>query len=627
MKTLIRLIHMMLCVAAAAGGDALAQEIALGRFVKQVEQLREPNGVAIGRSGMIYVAEAAADRVSIISTRGRRVGFVAADAGLRAPHGVALDADERLYIADTGNHRIVVLNRAGAVEATWCSHGDGPGQLKAPRALAVGRERVWVADTGNDRVQVFDLAGRHVVTYGERGSRVGAFRRPSGLALADDGTAYIADTGNHRFQRIDPDGSIRAYGEWGAFPGLVAEPAGLAWNPSDGGALFIADGLNHRVHVMNRVGDYLGEWGLHATSPHDGEGRLHYPVDVDISADGTIAVVCEPIEDRIQIFGVLDGSGGPSGPVVKDNTSDFGTHMAVAGSLLVVNEPESRSVAVFDLRSTVPILITNFGEPGASAGLIGSISGLAIGGERNRVAIADGDNARVAIHEVGFDAESGPRYDPFRTRFVRSRGERTMPQTDTEPPRVGPLTRDATGAIWMLDQDDGRVHRLDEDLRVTASWGGPDALARPAAIVVSADGSTVLVSDPWRSRVVAFDRDGNERFVIEDAGGTRLIRPHGVTTTRNGSIFVTDASLDRIVRYDALGNYVDHFGEHGADFEQFWKPTAIAEGPSGKIFVLDHGNHRIQAFDPDGTWQLSFGLGRAWTPRNRPKSTIEKGED
>jgi len=55
------------------------------------------------------------------------------------------------------------------------------------------------------------------------------------------------------------------------------------------------------------------------------------------------------------------------------------------------------------------------------------------------------------------------------------------------------------------------------------------------------------------------------------------------------------------------GIALGRFGQHGTGPGEFDLPYAIAIGPSGKIYVADSGNDRIQIFTADHQWILTFG--------------------
>ena len=67
---------------------------------------------------------------------------------------------------------------------------------------------------------------------------------------------------------------------------------------------------------------------------------------------------------------------------------------------------------------------------------------------------------------------------------------------------------------------------------------------------------------------------------------------HVFITAGGGSL----ASFHRVVEYDENGNYVRSFGSLGDKEDQFNNPTDIYVDASGRIFVVDLGNHSIKVF-------------------------------
>jgi DNA-binding beta-propeller fold protein YncE len=107
-------------------------------------------------------------------------------------------------VADEDNHRLQVFSKAdGAFVRKWGVEGQGDGQFKYPRSVAVDSEHVYVcdeADNPNNRVQVFTKAdGTFVRKWGVEGSGDGQFSVPSGVAV-DWQYAYVTDFFNNRLQ-------------------------------------------------------------------------------------------------------------------------------------------------------------------------------------------------------------------------------------------------------------------------------------------------------------------------------------------------------------------------------------------------------------------------------------------
>ena len=107
--------------------------------------------------------------------------------------------------------------------------------------------------------------------------------------------------------------------------------------------------------------------------------------------------------------------------------------------------------------------------------------------------------------------------------------------------------------IYALDLRN-RVAQLDASGKIVKQWSMQIGLDDGAGrIAVSGDGSLIYVSDPDRHRVA-------------------------VLTVGDGS--------------------VSYFGGTGSDEGQFLGLSGIAVGPSGKVYLLDRRNNRVQVFEP-----------------------------
>ena len=127
-------------------------------------------------------------------------------------------------------------------------------------------------------------------------------------------------------------------------------------------------------------------------------------------------------------------------------------------------------------------------------------------------------------------------------------------------------------------------------------------------------------------------KDPNGQYVILDANRRALFgldqeaqrlqpiptgakEPGGFVYQADGTLFVTDRAEDELVRIQASGRSV--LAQTGSDHGELWQPAGLAIAPDGRLLVMDVGNHRAQAFDAQGKWCLTFGTGRAVTPKTR----------
>lgn len=77
-------------------------------------------------------------------------------------------------------------------------------------------------------------------------------------------------------------------------------------------------------------------------------------------------------------------------------------------------------------------------------------------------------------------------------------------------------------------------------------------------------------------------------------GPGQLCRPWGACCDKEGKIYVTDRTNNRIQIFTAEGNFFRTFGSVGQEPGQFFRPAGIAIDRHERIIVADKDNHRIQ---------------------------------
>ena len=244
-----------------------------------LNQINDPEGIAVGPDGRLFIADTLNNRVLVWTTDGEPVTSYGSF-GTRAdwrnppqfshPSGIFVHPNKQVYVSDGLNNRIVVLDEKGLVVSSWGTHGPGNGQFNLPRTITKDHYgNIWILDSGNSRVQIFSDLGIFNSSWGSFGTDATAntltavMNQPLGFALNNIDQAIVADTGNFRMEIYNNGGlpvTIQGwYGEDG--PYVFKEPSGVAITPS--GLAAIADGSSGRVLFYNsRNGDFefLGEW-------------------------------------------------------------------------------------------------------------------------------------------------------------------------------------------------------------------------------------------------------------------------------------------------------------------------------------------------------------------------------
>lgn len=154
------------------------------------------------------------------------------EASFRMPQGIAITPNGTLLIADTRNQIIRKINTsevtvyAGFSELPLDSYQLPTGALldgkieeavfHRPQGLAIDKDgNVYVADSANHAIRKITTKGKVETIAGDgiQGNRNGTgqearFYHPSGIAIANDGSLYVADTGNHLIRKITKDGTV-----------------------------------------------------------------------------------------------------------------------------------------------------------------------------------------------------------------------------------------------------------------------------------------------------------------------------------------------------------------------------------------------------------------------------------
>jgi len=190
------------------------------------EALDHPEGIAVGRDGMVY-AGGEAGQVYRITPDGKRVDTFAQTAGFCL--GITLDADENLYICDAGRRSILQVNQDGDVCLVLDSVNGR--KLICPNfSVFDSRGNLYFSDSGE-----WKRANGHIYRLSSHGLpevfAEGPFHFPNGMALDSTEThLYVVESNLDRVLKIEitPDGHAGAIEVFAN--GLSDVPDGLAFD-------------------------------------------------------------------------------------------------------------------------------------------------------------------------------------------------------------------------------------------------------------------------------------------------------------------------------------------------------------------------------------------------------------
>ena len=148
---------------------------------------------------------------------------------------------------------------------------------------------------------------------------------------------------------------------------------------------------------------------------------------------------------------------------------------------------------------------------------------------------------------------------------------------------------------WMLAVAVPAAGLITSGHVIACAQAGAGPRTNPAVNV--ADTSMILTALPT-PLPAAYDslRLRDDGFLAGDAAHP-LAEPTGVLSDAFGRVWVSDAVLHKLRRWDAGGQPLDETGALGSEAGQFRHPTALARVGSLGVAVLDVENRRVSAYD------------------------------
>ena len=269
----------------------------------------------------------------------------------------------------------------------------GPARVMgAPHQLTTdSMMRVIISDPDLPAVHVFDPKGKTSFSIlGDQGRRL---HSPAGVAVDAEDNIYVADSERGIVLVYDSHGQFLRY--VGLFHGenMYQGPTGIAIDRK-AGRLYLADTPRNLVFILDLQGNVLKKVGRDRDG--SGSGEFIAPTQVAVSDQG-IAVL-DANQSRIQI---LDSNGnrlrsyrlagGTDGEIGFATDKDGNVYISyVARAMVGIYKPNG-------------ILMGAFGQSGSRTGEFRDPSGLWVDGN-SRIYVADTDNARVQVFQLGTDA-------------------------------------------------------------------------------------------------------------------------------------------------------------------------------------------------------------------------------
>lgn len=318
----------------------------------------------------------------------------------------------------------------------------------------------------------------------------------SGMDIDAEGNIYLADTGNHRIRKIDNNEYITfisgTYG-YGGYNGDEI-PASSAYLNSpedvlvaDNGNIYIADGYNHRVRMIDTAGIIHTVVGT-GTSGFSGDGgpatsaQIQSPHALEMDGEGNLYVATGNRVRKVDAAGIIttyagNGNSGWSEDGVPATETEIWAPYSLA-----FDENENLYISAY-WGMQVSMVDSN--------GIIHAVAGVG--------------------HSEGYSGDNGPAV-----------------QAQLDHPWG--IAHDKRGSLYICDNENHRIRRVDAYGVIhtfagtgTAGFSGDDGppseaqLYSPMGMTVAPDG-TLYFMDGWNYRIRRIDVDHGPDY-DEDGDG------------------------------------------------------------------------------------------------------------
>jgi len=541
----------------------------------------EPLDVSVGPDGRIYVLNRSLSRVSVI-TPGDEVfknfgSFGGNQGQLINSTGIVTDDDGNVYVLVSWT--VHKFTQDGDYLSTWGIFEDASG-IAIQNDFIYIVENIYHDDYSENCIHKFNLDGDMVLTEpwcGDEGSGDGEFNRPLDIAVNDEGNIFIADTHNHRIQKLSPTGEYLAqWGSEGTGEGEFNLPMHIAFDHA--GNIYVSDWGNYRLQVFSETFEFIDELFLF------GDKELHFqiPRGIDFDAEGNLLVAVSgsgvvqkysPNHEFITQWGVP-----PSAQGQFNNPMDIAID---AGGNVFVADTHNRRIQKFN---PFGVFLTEWD--------------ISFEGDDWPYPISIALDAYGNVYVLDQNYAQVQKFDPSGNPFEGWALDDDIIDIDAYPRGIA---IDPEGYIYVAGGYNNKVHKFTTvDGTFVSEWGGDGEIDYPVDVAVDGSGDVYVLD--WNNFLIRkFHEDGTlvtawgERGYGEGA----FEDPTAIATDANGYVYVLDSVLNNIQVFTSGGEFVSRWHTYLLEAEeQLNSPRGIALDGNGKIFITDTFNQRIQVLAP-----------------------------
>ena len=480
---------------------------------------------------------------------------------------------------------------------------------------------VVIADTGNNRVARYNPDGTLVWSVGTFGAGTGQFDNPRDVGVDANNNVYVADTRNSRIVKLSPTGAWLGSTTGPASP-AISFPLGVS---VEGNRVYVGDTGRHRVLVLD-----LSLAVQQIVTANGACSNINDNRDATADSAGNIYVAGYKTNEVVKFApnGTCLSKWGGTGSTPGKFRTPYGVDTAVdpvtGQELVYVADGLNNRVQVFTLTGTFVAEFGSFGEPDQ----VGSFTTM------RRVAVAKDGTGNVWAADLWGDRIERWNRTPAGFTYNRTIGAVMPPATSTavfHEPRG--MAFAGNGDLWVADTVHHQFQRFDADGDLLSTCGQRAAEGSqlgqfnwPRGIAVDPATGNLWIADTKQHQLQVMTSSCTGVGLVRDVNAgadTRSFNwPYDIAIRPSDRFaFVVDTQNHRIKAYNVAGATwggdnkgplpVHVYGTRGTAAANFRWPSGIAVGPDGHVFVADRGNNRIQEFTYSPA--AGFGFVRSWT--------------
>ena len=185
-------------------------------------------------------------------------------------------------------------------------------------------------------------------------------------------------------------------------------------------------------------------------------------------------------------------------------------------------------------------------------------------------------------------------------KFKAAFGKSEVAPTDLFGPRA--VAVDPSGNVWLSDTGNHRVVKYDADGKFLGSFGakgkGKLQFVEPFGIAFDAQGNA-YIADRLNYRIQVLNSAGQylREFKVPGWEDTQInVEPYVAVDSQRGFVYVSDPTKKKIHRFSLTGTGHKEITKAGTvDLSQ---PTGLALGPDGTLYVTDGNLARVLSIKP-----------------------------